>query len=266
MTKEFISLKIDFMSINWSEIRNDSLWGKALRVPLRLLPKTMVMSIRKGPGKGLKWIVGSATHGCWVGTYELEKQLVLERFVKSGMIVYDIGAQAGFYSLLFSRLVQNQGKVYAIEPFAENVKYLLKHIQLNQVKNLKVIQGALSDQVALAGFSVDEGKCENSILEGKGGLLLVPIFTLDELIKLGGLDPPHVMKIDVEGAEVQVLHGASLTLKTYKPILFLALHGREQREKCYNILWENNYQIFNLKGIILDRSATEDEIYAVSKG
>jgi hypothetical protein len=97
---------LDFaLMLNPSAISNCTLLGKVLRLPLRLLPKGMVVPILTGPAKGQKWIVGSSNHGCWLGTYELEKQAVLERFVKPGMTVYDIGAQAGFYSLFFSRLV-----------------------------------------------------------------------------------------------------------------------------------------------------------------
>ena len=96
-------------SLNWSGISNKSLTGRLLRIPLKLLPADSTVRIRRGPAKGLRWIVGSATHGCWLGTYELDKQRVLERFVKHGMTVYDIGAQAGFYALVFSRLVGEAG-------------------------------------------------------------------------------------------------------------------------------------------------------------
>ncbi|WP_454064898.1 FkbM family methyltransferase [Candidatus Nitrospira salsa] len=252
--------------INWSGIKQDHLLGKILRFSLKCLSKRMILSIRRGPAQGLKWVVGSATHGCWLGTYELEKQKTLEQFVKPGMTVYDIGAQAGFYSLLFSRLVQHEGKVYAIEPFAENVRHLLAHIQLNHIENLKVIQGALSDQSTLTGFGIGNNNCENSLLEGRNGILMVPVFSLDELIEVGQIAPPNLLKLDVEGAEFQVLVGATRTLKAYKPIVFLALHGNEQRTKCFHFLRENCYEVFNCQGIALDDNAMEDEVYAISKG
>jgi hypothetical protein len=102
---------LDFaLMLNPSAISNRTLLGKVLRLPLRLLPKGMAIPILRGSAKGLKWIVGSSNHGCWLGTYELEKQVALERFVKPGMTVYDIGAQAGFYTLFFSRLVGGGGR------------------------------------------------------------------------------------------------------------------------------------------------------------
>src|SRR5215475_14063057 len=114
------------MELNCSAIDRMTLPGKLLRLPLRLLPKRMVVRIHRGRAKGLKWIVGSSTHGCWLGTYELEKHLALERYVKPGMVVYDVGAQAGFFTLIFSRLVDG-GQVIAFEPLPENLDHLLFH-------------------------------------------------------------------------------------------------------------------------------------------
>ena len=73
-----------------------------LRLLHRVLPHGMVRPIRLGPAQDMKWIIGSGHHGCWLGSYELDKQCALEHFVNTGMVVYDIGAQAGFYTLFFS--------------------------------------------------------------------------------------------------------------------------------------------------------------------
>ncbi len=98
-------------AINWSGINRGSLFGRVLRIPLKLLPANSIVRIRRGPAKGLRWIVGSSTHGCWLGTYEMDKQRALSQFVKPGMTVYDIGAQAGFYTLAFARQVADAGRV-----------------------------------------------------------------------------------------------------------------------------------------------------------
>jgi hypothetical protein len=92
------------MPVNWSAIDRRSILGRFLRLPLRLLPRGLVITIRRGPAKSMKWLVGSSDHGCWLGTYELDKQQALTQFVRTGMTVYDVGAQAGFYTLFFSRL------------------------------------------------------------------------------------------------------------------------------------------------------------------
>ena len=77
------------MPVNWSGIPAASFLGWFLRLPLRLLPKASVVRVRTGLNKGMRWIVGSGTHGCWLGTYESDKQQALKQFVKTGMTVFD---------------------------------------------------------------------------------------------------------------------------------------------------------------------------------
>ena len=109
---------INFRDVN----RADSLldperWlGKLVRVPLRLIPRSTVLPILQGPGRGLRWIVGSYNHGCWLGSYEYEKQLALRELVHAGDVVYDLGAHVGYFSIILSRLVGPTGMVYSFEP------------------------------------------------------------------------------------------------------------------------------------------------------
>ncbi len=251
------------MTIDWSAIDNRTVVGRVLRLPLRLLPKGMVMTIHRGPAKGMKWIVGSSNHGCWLGTYELPKQKTLERFVRTGMTVYDIGAQAGFYTLFFSRLVAG-GKVYAFEPFAENVRYLLSHTRMNGVQNVQVIQLALAERTGLVGFTVDRGKHQNTITDAEGAQVLVPAVSLDEAVEIHGLTAPDLIKMDVEGAESSVIKGAQRTLKLYRPSLFIALHGgEEQREVCLALLKKFGYELYGLDGFPLAEPVKTDDLYAL---
>ncbi len=131
--------------INFSGINAGSWRGKTLRNLLNLIPKGAIFPILQGPAKGMKWIVGPSDHGCWLGSYELKKQKQIEKYLKPGMVVYDIGAHVGFYSLLFSRAVGSEGMVYAFEPFPGNVIFLRKHRQLNKLANIIVEEYAISD-------------------------------------------------------------------------------------------------------------------------
>src|SRR6267143_3626666 len=74
--------------------------GKLLRLPLRLLPKQAVVPVLQGELRGTRWIVGSSTHGCWLGTYEHENQRLFASLVLASGLVYDLGANVGFYTLL----------------------------------------------------------------------------------------------------------------------------------------------------------------------
>ncbi len=140
--------------IGWPAISNQSLLGRLLRLPLKIIPKNTEISIKSGICKGLKWTVGSGNHGYWLGSYELTKQLALERYVKTGMTVFDIGAHAGFYTLFFSRLVGEEGKVFAFEPYHENLTFLVKHVQLNRIKNVTVVASAICKKDRFEGFVI----------------------------------------------------------------------------------------------------------------
>src|SRR5205809_6725187 len=89
-------------SMNFSAIPRSQFAGRLLRLPLRLLPGNMVVSVKQGPARGRKWIVGSGNHGCWLGCYEQQKILAFARALRCKRGVYDIGANLGYYSVFAS--------------------------------------------------------------------------------------------------------------------------------------------------------------------
>jgi hypothetical protein len=91
--------------INFSGISNSVLLGRALRLPLRLIPKQAEVRILQGPLRGKRWIAGSSNHGCWLGSYEAAKQRKIIEFLRPGMVCWDVGVNVGFYTLLFAELV-----------------------------------------------------------------------------------------------------------------------------------------------------------------
>jgi FkbM family methyltransferase len=244
---------------NWSGIDRYSPLGRALRAPLRLIPPSITIKIRRGPAEGLRWIVGSADHGCWLGTYELAKQNVLLRFAAAGMTVFDLGAQAGFYTLLFSSVVGPQGKVFAFEPCPLESQNLLRHIQLNRLSNVTVLTVALAAQNGFGRFSIDTGQTQNSLCAEAKSPLLVPTISLDQL----DLPPPDLIKLDIEGGESDALLGAQRILAENRPVIFLALHGAEHRSRCFTLLRKYDYSLFDLAGHSLDQKIDTDEIYAL---
>lgn len=251
--------------INWSGIKSNSVIGKLLRLPLRMIPHSMVMRILSGPCRGMKWIAGSSNHGCWLGTYELKKQKAILRFIKPGMIIYDIGAHAGIYSLLFSKVVGLKGKVFAFEPFAENAANCLRHIRLNRLNNVDLIQSSLSNKSGLVSFLIAKSSSMGSITHTHTHLQ-VPAFSLDELVFNFNFPIPDLIKMDVEGAEARVLEGAQRVMTNKKIVIFIALHGNEQKRLCQSILLKKGYQLFWLNGDKVEGRLEDyksDEIYAL---
>lgn len=227
--------------INFSAVRPETLAGKIVRYPFRVLPRDIVMPILQGPLRGKKWIVGSHLHGCWLGSYEWEMQKRMAKEVRPGMTFYDIGANVGFYSLLAAKLV-GSGRVYAMEPLASNLAYLRRHLELNRVRNVEVMEMALSDEVGKLAFESEGTRAMGRI--GAAGTTLVESSTIDFLLEEGKIDFPDCIKMDIEGTEYRALAAARECFARHRPKLFLALHGKGVHENCCRLLssWGYDYE------------------------
>ncbi len=243
--------------MNFSALSERSLPGKLLRLPLRLLPAEAQMPILQGRLRGKKWIVGSSIHGCWLGSYEYEKQQLFAQHIISGSVVYDIGAHAGFYTLLASVLVGTAGRVIALEPVPRNLFYLKEHLRINAVRNVQVLETAVADRRGMARF--DEGVGSSQGRLAAQGSLSVPVTTLDTLVFEEGLPCPDAIKIDVEGAELLVLSGAKTLLARRHPTLFLATHGAAVHNECCTFLRSLGYRLSPITGHSIEAT---DELLA----
>ncbi|MGH8529130.1 MAG: FkbM family methyltransferase [Nevskiales bacterium] len=235
--------------------------GALIRLPLRLIPHEYVIRVRAGVNKDMKWIAGSSIHGCWLGTYEHEKQVLVSALARPGMVVWDIGANAGFYTLAFSRLVGAGGHVYAFEPIAENTHNLLRHVRLNCLTNTTVIQAALAAQTELVGFQTASSNSMGQI--GAAGDYMVPAISADSFLRKHPASRPQLLKVDIEGAEALLLTGAKELLTSAAPEILLALHGEAQAIECRNILGSYGYSLYYLNGSLIGNGPiTDDEILA----
>jgi FkbM family methyltransferase len=243
--------------MNFSGIKSSSISGRILRWPLRLVPRTAQVRIVQGPLRGKKWIVGSSNHGCWLGSYEYEKQMAFCREVKRGAVVYDLGANVGFYSLLASTLAGNEGMVFSFEPAPRNLRYLAKHIELNRIPNCRIFDMAVSSSDGVAQFYLDPNPAEGRLSQdGQTQTMSVKTVKLDTLVFSSGMAPPNLMKCDIEGGEYEALKGAEATLRQFAPVIFLATHGPEVHRQCCELLGRLGYELLPLDNSSLS-GATE---------
>ncbi len=238
--------------MDFSKINYRTFFGRLVRLPLRLIPKSTVMPILQGSLKGKKWVVGAGSHGYWLGSYEIHKRIAFEREINPGMVIYDIGANVGFYSLLGANLAGSSGKVVAFEPFHRNVEYIQRHIELNKFHNIDVLEVAVSNKSG-KGFFEAGGSIATGHLSEQGSIEVRTI-TLDEYILEGTAPKPDVIKVDVEGAEHEVFKGAQELIQKWRPLIFLDTHGREAHEGTVNLLSRYGYQFETLDGLSLPNS------------
>jgi FkbM family methyltransferase len=250
------------LSINFTELSNRNFFGRLLRLPLHLIPSGAVLPILQGRLRGYRWVAGSAIHGCWLGSYENDKQKLFSETVSAGASVYDIGANVGFYTLLASEIVGPEGHVASFEPLPENLKYLKRHIEMNHLANVTLFSKAVGDEEGHAFFSVTSNRSGDRMMghlaDDKG--IPVEICALDPMLDRSEIKPPDFLKIDVEGAELHVLQGGRILIDKYKPVIFLATHGPKVHQECLNWLNDMGYRLQGLNGRSPDAT---DEILAV---
>lgn len=160
----------------------------------------------------------------------------IEREVSKGGIFYDVGANIGAYALIAGTLGFD---VYAFEPASYNVETLEENISLNNLNNIRVIPAALGAKTTLGSFTVMDATSGSSRgfyneagvfhLSTEGASTrAVMVLTLDSCIKLFNLPPPNLLKIDVDGGEIEVIEGAANTLQSpeLRSVLIEAGEGR----------------------------------------
>jgi FkbM family methyltransferase len=220
---------------------------KLLRLPLALIPRSAILPVLSGCNRGFRWVAGSHTHGCWIGWYEPEVQAVIGRLVTPGMTVWDLGANAGFYTLAFARMVGPAGRVIAFEPSARNVHHLLTHLQINRCDNVVVHQSAVTDGGGFTSFAIHDGSEAMSHLATSPTGYLVGTVSIDGVLAEHPEWSPNLLKIDVEGAEERVLAGGRTLLGGPRPpTIVLSLHGLDQARRCLRTLADHGYAVTSL--------------------
>ena len=228
--------------MDWSRISAETLLGKLIRLPFRLIPEGSVVRILRGPARGFHWISNSSTRGFWLGFWEPDNLKLFASQLGPGSVVYDIGAHVGLYTLLSSKSVGNQGHVYSFEPLPRNVRYLRRHIELNEISNCTVVEAAVSNR---AGYQrLDPTAHDSAAHLSQTGALEVATIALDEFFYGGsGARPPNAMKINAEGAETEVLLGGRRLIQEFFPIIFLSLHTERATQECKEFLSSCGYTI-----------------------
>lgn len=142
--------------------------------------------------------------------------------------VFDIGAHIGLVTMPMSSVLAPDGKVHAFEPADANHRLLIDHLSRNGIENVAVTKALVGATTATVRFYEQaEATGVNSIVEQSDDPdyqeTRCPQVTLDELCRERDLTP-EVIKIDVEGAEIDVLIGAAETLRRARPEIFLSVH------------------------------------------
>lgn len=222
--------------IRIDRLRRENPLVGALLAPLRWWLRRGWIRVIDGAGAGLRlslahMSVAHAHAGAFPrGCLEVSVQEALRRLLGPGDVFYDVGANIGFFTLIGARLVGPTGRAVAFEPVPANAEAIRANAALNAIDNIQVLEKAAGAERRRDRLLLVED-LSWSHLESRGWhprttlAVDIEVVTIDELVRAGEIPPPTLVKIDVEGSEVDVLAGMRETLERHRPAIVCELHG-----------------------------------------
>lgn len=225
-----------------------------------------------GPLKGYQWTTRSS-YEYLLGNYEDPQ--VMDSFcywLQPGSVFYDLGANIGFYSLVANKIIST-GKIYSFEPSPMSRRIFEQHIALNKKlmlhDSIRILPFAIADRKKEVRFSNDSNNLDGNTYISSPAVdtntktaITVNCYAIDDLLA-EGYEKPGIIKIDVEGAELEVLKGAVNTLQQYKPFILLATHDCRLpgvKDACVKFLTGLGYTVQHTGGYNKQLAGLDDYI------
>lgn len=188
------------------------------------------------------------------GTYEHASVRILERLVHPGSVVFDIGANIGIFTLPLARAVGQTGTVHAFEPHPRYRQRLLTNLALNNLRNVVVQDVALGPTAGTAVLhAATQAGSGIASLRGDYGQdeeqFDCRLDTLDNYVRRHALSRVDLIKIDTEGGELPILTGATETLETHRPCVYVEMGGgpeplKAQATAMFDFLTSIGYEVW----------------------
>lgn len=200
------------------------------------------------------------------GAFEQGELEATVRLAQPGTWAFDVGANVGLFTVVMSRAVGPTGRVVAIEPVANTVRQLRQNLERNKCINVDIVQGA----AAAASGNVPLYLTDDPALHAAGGEPIAghptlrettaSAYTLDELWTAAGRPAVSLVKVDVEGAEHEVLRGAATMIESCRPALIVEVNGPRHAARAAALI--HDYQVVPMRGfetwnhLLMPRRAT----------
>ncbi len=186
----------------------------------------------------------------WLGTYEPELQAALHDLIPAGAVIFDVGANIGYVSLLLAKAAGVSGRVFAFEALPSNLEQLRRNLALNGMEQrVTVVPAAVTRASGPVRFLVHAsggmGKAAGSAgrEDGYQSEVTVPGLSLDEFVYGQAHPLPQVVKMDIEGGEVLALPGMRRLLHEAPPLMLMELHGPDSCRVAWETLTAAGYDI-----------------------
>jgi FkbM family methyltransferase len=222
---------------------------------LKNIFRSVRLPIQRGPNRGRWWSVSTAKN-YFYDRFVPGKAGCLPQLLQPGETVWDIGAHCGYTALVEAQAVGATGRCFAFEPNPRNRQLLQLHLQWNRTTNVTVLPYAISGADGELSFGWEENQRASTISSHLGGAgWKVPVRTIDGLIQSGEIPAPTFLKIDVEGAELELLQGAAQLLARELNLgLILSTHSAALHEACAQLLRAAGFNIIETSAVALART------------
>jgi len=203
-----------------------------LWVLFRLEKQEIVDTLVGPPDKRFRMRLRWRLHtGYVVGMYEPAVIRALRKYLRHGDTCVDVGGHIGYLTLLMASTVGPKGKVVTFEPMPDTYRVLEENVNLNGLKNVKLEQTAVGESETTGSLVFEANQLLTWTpsasaygVRGERKSVSVPVLSLDHYIRNAGLHP-RLIKVDVEGAELDVLRGAQQLLREDGPTVLVEVHG-----------------------------------------
>jgi len=190
----------------------------------------------------------------WLGTYETNLQLAARQFIQPAMVVYDVGANIGYISLLFASLCGKGGSVHSFEALPANINRFTRNITLNKMQDrIHLNACAVVDSSRPVKFLTHTSGAMGKVLGSAGreesyqNEIQVQGLALDDYVFKKKNPPPQLIKMDIEGGEVLAIKGMQRILKEIHPLFFIELHGEQSAAAVWQTLTSSKYVISTMQ-------------------
>lgn len=190
------------------------------------------------------------------GYHEYDITIITLNLLKEGQLCIDVGANCGYYTILFSKIVKEKGLVISFEPDKNNLYFLIRNVKYNRCSNVRIYPYAVSDKDSSAILSIDKKTGFDSYIIEETKSNINSKILMVKTIKLDSLNyekPVYLLKIDAQGNEVRILKGSCKVLINTKYVIFeycpsmIVERTKENPLLVFEILSKNNFNLYLIK-------------------
>jgi FkbM family methyltransferase len=195
--------------------------------------------------------------------HEPETEIVFKEMARSSRVFLDVGANIGYFSFLVKQM-SPQARVYSFEPLPQNIEAYKKNRELNNFDEMSLQETCVADKPGETEFLIPPSEesgwgriADRDLFSGEK--IRRAVITLDQFCRDQKIDEVDLIKIDVEGYELKVLHGALNVIESYRPRICIELNepclldAGTSSQEIFAFFKKRNYQLHALdkrKGLI----------------